>query len=984
MPPKIPSGRPQPKLSKLMAQQAQQDPEDPSASAKFVFWDLQNTPLPAKLCTLPAAVLETLCGKLAALRVTVVTEVPASTELGAELLRALKTTSGVQLLTFLRTPQQATGCTAADYELKRAIQRFLLKAPGSGVLVVISSDINLLSDVYQAKDHGLHVHLLSETAKCGAGLLEAADTHQDWPSFLQGLFGDFSGAQAQALPGAGARPHSAPQSTMSEAVDLARRTVGIFKYPYGSDGAHVHDHAHAFGCLYGSVQKISVKHDGGGLPYAIINFETPDAAQTALLHSHEAEFKGVPVYPKPWYLPSQRPSSGDPRGATGSQEGVAAGSPASSMTSAEEIARRTVGIFHYPKNSDPAQVCQHAEAYGRKFGDVLRVSIKWGSGAQPYAILNFSTVEAALAAVEHGQRPVFMGTPVNPSAWRLPGQPLSSGAKSEGGSRPGSAATVQPPISIQAAEKHGPLATYPQAPSWTPPKVETDVTAVRVCYPSGFCIVHAKIHAAACASACGPVISFWAGGSVRAGNPCVGVQFSAPVAAAKMRYQQLPAVQGSSVSVLPWQGSRCSDASGKGQGTQLLLMYTMFPSGTQLQHAQEYAAKHLSHQQGINYAVATRAQNTFSTVLCVSAQPHALRKLQESFKTPSGVDLVFQSVTPDRMSALIGGQANTPGPQPNVPLTSTKCTPVAVPLSKVDAQSSGQVLPVIAALTNSGSRNMFLGIPGITNVASGMTEAGKKFSYTVFETARQLAEAREHISKRLTDVDSSGYLLEGEKVASTIDRLRRSMNLTVANGLFSFLRLKRGKQNLPAGATDALCCMAERGGQHWQVGTPNTLQYLTEVYCKGQEVSQCWLTWSLSKLGIPTLFGDRRSQAQLLEFLSRLVEGCENKLAVFNACMCETRLEILVTAADRHGLAMARNQLKLLSERIHYRLIPEVDNHVQAWSHAQKAIGTLPDNQDIFATTWSGSVLFCGARLEAMTAGIGAYEAAAHIQKLLT
>lgn len=108
--PAIPSGRPQPKLSKLVVTQ---QAHEASASDKFVFWDLQNTPLPAELCTLPSAVLETLCLELAATRLTVVTEVPARTELGAELLRALKITAGVQLLTFLRTAQQAAGSTAA-------------------------------------------------------------------------------------------------------------------------------------------------------------------------------------------------------------------------------------------------------------------------------------------------------------------------------------------------------------------------------------------------------------------------------------------------------------------------------------------------------------------------------------------------------------------------------------------------------------------------------------------------------------------------------------------------------------------------------------------------------------------------------------------------------------------------------------------------------------------------------------------------------
>ena len=101
---------------------------------------------------------------------------------------------------------------------------------------------------------------------------------------------------------------------------------------------------------------------------------------------------------------------------------------------------------------------------------------------------------------------------------------------------------------------------------------------------------------------------------------------------------------------------------------------------------------------------------------------------------------------------------------------------------------------------------------------------------------------------------------------------RKTINLTAANGLFDFLRQKQGKQNLPAEATTALCCMVFREGQYWQIGTPNTLQYLTEVYCKGQGISQCWLTWTLSMLGVPAPFGDCRSQHQLLDFLSRTVQ----------------------------------------------------------------------------------------------------------------
>lgn len=57
----------------------------------------------------------------------------------------------------------------------------------------------------------------------------------------------------------------------------------------------------------------------------------------------------------------------------------------------------------------------------------------------------------------------------------------------------------------------------------------------------------------------------------------------------------------------------------------------------------------------------------------------------------------------------------------------------------------------------------------------------------------------------------------------------------------------------------------------------------------------------------------------LVKSVNAVLQACENKLAVFSAYAFEARLEILVTAADRHGLAMARNQLKMLSERIQYR-----------------------------------------------------------------
>lgn len=86
------------------------------------------------------------------------------------------------------------------------------------------------------------------------------------------------------------------------------------------------------------------------------------------------------------------------------------------------------------------------------------------------------------------------------------------------------------------------------------------MTAIRVCYPKGFCKEHAKVHAAACASVAGTVSSIWAcqAGAVRTGNPAIGLELQTPLAAARMRGQQLPAVQGSPITVHPWEGSRTS------------------------------------------------------------------------------------------------------------------------------------------------------------------------------------------------------------------------------------------------------------------------------------------------------------------------------------------------------------------------------------------------------------------------------------------
>ena len=85
---------------------------------------------------------------------------------------------------------------------------------------------------------------------------------------------------------------------------------------------------------------------------------------------------------------------------------------------------------------------------------------------------------------------------------------------------------------------------------------------------------------------------------------------------------------------------------------------------------------------------------------------------------------------------------------------------------------SGAILPVLAAVTARGSRNMFLGISGITNAASGMTVFGKKFSYTVFGSKALLEEGKDLVKARMADIDPQGKLLEADRIAHAIDSVR--------------------------------------------------------------------------------------------------------------------------------------------------------------------------------------------------------------------
>ncbi len=117
----IPVGRPQPKLSRLLAKEiavteiAHSEIEKPQHAA---FWDLQQVLVPAEFCDAVLDVLDSLCSQLGVAQVTVVTEVPATTQRGLELLSAFGDSKHVQLLTFLEQHGQPSG-TAAEFELKR-------------------------------------------------------------------------------------------------------------------------------------------------------------------------------------------------------------------------------------------------------------------------------------------------------------------------------------------------------------------------------------------------------------------------------------------------------------------------------------------------------------------------------------------------------------------------------------------------------------------------------------------------------------------------------------------------------------------------------------------------------------------------------------------------------------------------------------------------------------------------------------------------
>ena len=94
----------------------------------------------------------------------------------------------------------------------------------------------------------------------------------------------------------------------------------------------------------------------------------------------------------------------------------------------QELARRTVGIFHYPKGSALNEVKQHADNFGRQFGQVLHSQGKRNINQNVYAILNFETPGEAQAALAPGSKPIFKGVPEYVLPWKIPGKAQVPGA----------------------------------------------------------------------------------------------------------------------------------------------------------------------------------------------------------------------------------------------------------------------------------------------------------------------------------------------------------------------------------------------------------------------------------------------------------------------------------------------------------------------------------------------------------------------------
>ena len=89
--------------------------------------------------------------------------------------------------------------------------------------------------------------------------------------------------------------------------------------------------------------------------------------------------------------------------------------------------------------------------------------------------------------------------------------------------------------------------------------------------------------------------------------------------------------------------------------------------------------------------------------------------------------------------------------------------------------------------------------------------------------------------------------------------------------MLDYLYHKRGRRDLPKDVIYALCCMATREGQYWQIGTSDTLSHLRQAHFPDEPIEQGWVTLSPSELGAPAPFGTLLAQGQLLSFLSSLV-----------------------------------------------------------------------------------------------------------------
>ncbi|KAK9817617.1 hypothetical protein WJX74_004869 [Apatococcus lobatus] len=151
-----------------------------SAPAGIIIWDLENCQVPVTYSSQIPALIKALRSRFRASRVVTAAANPSISPL-TEQLHTL-TYCDVEVLTYFR-PAKACSSegkhSCADYMLKRALQRHLVRPfPGSQI-TLISSDADFKPEIHHAQALGLQVHLLCNISICGNVLKDAADTWGD-------------------------------------------------------------------------------------------------------------------------------------------------------------------------------------------------------------------------------------------------------------------------------------------------------------------------------------------------------------------------------------------------------------------------------------------------------------------------------------------------------------------------------------------------------------------------------------------------------------------------------------------------------------------------------------------------------------------------------------------------------------------------------------------------------------------------------------